>query len=200
MKRFTTDKGDIMKTASTLRLLVLTAALTLALGAVGCDSKGAQINGLNNSSDDAGSSSNNGGGGDDVAVSSTDEEGHGTAPGEEEQIEPGFMNGSWRVAATEQDTPAVYLDTFQDKGDSEVTGTYLMAIAIYERLDGESGDLAQGSFDGGTLTVKWNPTTDPEEMFTLQASKVDDNTLEGNITAQRNTELDVPVKLTRRQN
>ena len=201
MTHFTTDQGNTMKTPSILRTLVALAVLTLSLGALGCDSNKAQLNGLNNGSDTGGSTStNNGTGADagtDVAVGPTDPEGHGTAPGEEQHIDPGFMNGSWRTATTSDDTPVAYFDTFQDKGDPSVTGTFLMGLGVYPRLDGESGDVAQSSFDGTTLTLKWNPTNDSEEMFTLQATKSDDNTMSGTITSARNPDLNVSVTLTR---
>ena len=191
-----------MKFPSKSILRAAIVVIALGLGALACDSNNAQLNGLNNSSD-TGSSSNHGtsdpDAGSDVAVGPTDQQGHGTAPGEEQHLEPGFMNGSWRTATTSDDTPVAYFDTFQDKGDPSVTGTFLMGLGIYPRLDGESGDIDQASFDGTTLTLTWNPTNDAAEMFTLQATKSDDNTMTGTITSQRNPDLNLQVTLTRRQ-
>ena len=203
MTHFKNDRGETMNTPSTLRrtLPSMAIALILGLALIGCDSSNARLRGLNsgeqtNANND---NANNGtpGGDEDVEVEPMDEEGHGTSADEQEKIEPGFMNGSWRAATGEQDTPAVYFDTFQDKGDAAVTGTYLMALGIYERLDGESGDIQHASFDGNTLTIEWNPTNDREEVLTLEASKVDENTLEGTVTAKRNVNMNIPVTITR---
>jgi hypothetical protein len=202
MTHFTIDKGQTMNTPSTLRLIIASLACIVVVGLVGCDDS-AQLRGMNN--EEAESTDQNKDEEDDeeeqeetVDHQPMDEEGHGTGPDEQELIEPGFMNGSWRVATDEQNTPAVYFDTFQDKGETQVSGTYLMALGIYERLDGESGNLeAASSFDGDTLILEWNPTNDAEEVLTLQATRVDENTLEGRVTAKRNVEMDIPVKLTR---
>ncbi|QDG50222.1 hypothetical protein FIV42_05605 [Persicimonas caeni] len=183
-----------MYTPSTRRLVLPLALVVLVFGLVLSGCQQSKLRGMNNDQTQKEEEENE----NTEVTPSVDEEGHGTSPEEEELVEPGFMNGSWRVATTDQDTPAVYFDTFQDKGDTTVTGQYLMALGIYERLDGESGDIQEGSFDGNTLTLKWNPTNDQEEVLTLQATKTSEDTLEGNVTAKRNVEMDIPVKVTRR--
>jgi hypothetical protein len=194
MTHFISERGQIMNTASTMRLIITSLACTVLLGLVGCDD-GGQLRGLNNGENNDSSADSDVVEDDEFAP--MDEEGHGTSEDEQETIEPGFMNGSWRAATGDQDTPAVYLDTFQDKGDANVTGTYLMALGIYERLDGESGNVAEASFTREEFTVTWNPTNDTEELLTLQATKVDENTLEGHVTAKRNIQMNIPVTLTR---
>ena len=177
-----------------LRLFVAGVASLLMMGNVGCDeasvvkSSGQAADNSTEVGDDEGAEDH---------YQPMDEHGHGSTAEERDIAEPGFMNGSWRVATGENDEPAAYFDTFQDKGDAQVSGTYLMGFAIYERYDGESGDIVSATLDGETLTVRWNPTTDRDEMFTLQATRVDENTLEGTVTAKRNVDLEIPVTLTR---
>ncbi|MFP4598879.1 MAG: hypothetical protein ACLFVJ_11540 [Persicimonas sp.] len=186
-----------MQTRSNLRLIAITLTLAFVAGLLGCDE--ARLQSMNNE-EEASQDTSTDDEDEEIEQGPTDEHGHGIDPETEgETIPPGFMNGSWRAATGDQDTPAVYFDTFQDEGEPEVTGTYLMALGINDRLDGESGDLAEASFDGTTLTIEWNPTTDPAEMYTLQADKVDEDTLEGRVTAERNPELDEVVTLTRRE-
>lgn len=204
MTHFKNHRGCKMNTQSITRLVASTIALLLAAGLFGCDANQQRLAGAANNGEQTAEqpTGDDEGGSDEKTppIGPTDEHGHGTDPSVEgdERIAPGFMNGSWRVATTEQDTPVAYLDTFQDKGEARVDGTYLMAIGIYERLDGETGDLQEATLDGDTLTVTWNPTNDQTELFTLQAQKVDENTFEGRITAERNPELDLLVQVTRR--
>lgn len=193
MKQFTNLRGETMYTPSTRRLVLPLALVALFFGLVLSGCQQSKLRGMNNDQTQKEEEDEN-----TEVTPSIDEEGHGSADDESDLLEPGYMNGSWRVATTEQDTPAVYFDTFQDKGDSLVTGQYLMALGIYERLDGESGDIQEASFDGDTLTIKWNPTNDQEELFTLQATKASEDSLEGTITANRNVDMNIPVKMTRR--
>ena len=192
------DKYDTKK-RSTLRLIITALASLLLLGSVGCDeARLVDSNYQQSEEPDEETSEDSGVDHADNDHQSLDEHGHGSTEEERVLNAPGYMNGSWRAAAGESDAPAVYFDTFQDKGDTEVSGTFLMGFAIYERYDGESGEVETASFDGETLTVLWNPTTDREEMLTLQATRVDENTMEGTVTAKRNVEMNIPVTLTRR--
>jgi|GEM_PF-3714436 len=188
---------------STLRLIIAALAGMLLLGSVGCDeSKVIESNNQNvdntdenenedeNSSDDETDPSDELPEGEDPDLAISDDE--------KVEVPVGFMNGSWRGGSGDQDKPAVYFDTFQDEGETVVTGEYTMGFAIYELLDQESGEIDEASFDGETFTVYWNPTTDREEMFTFEGTRVDENTIEGTVTAKRNVELSVPVTLTRR--
>lgn len=186
-----------MKNFTMLRLLVVGAALALVLGAAACDSDNSKLTSTNNSSSTDSGTNNGEGEGDDSYAG--DDDHNGQEPWEIEHIEPGFMNGSWRAGALDQDKPVAYFDTFQDEGEPETTGTFVMGNAIYDGgVDGESGDIKQGSFEGDTLTLKWNPTTDPDEMFTLVATRADENTLNGKVTSKRNPELDMSVAITRK--
>jgi hypothetical protein len=194
--RFTTKKGDTMKTISNLRLLVLTTLLALGLAAAGCQSDNTLLAPDNDSEKtDAGL--------DDDQSDAPDAIGNGTDDagiddGEDVWVAPGFMNGSWRVAKASDDTPVVYFDVLQDEGDPLVEGDYLMGVGLYNgTLDGGYGPVAESSFDGTTLTIKWNPTPQDSEMLTLSATKVDENTLTGNITSANNPNLDLAVKVTR---
>ncbi|AWV88886.1 hypothetical protein [Bradymonas sediminis] len=188
-----------MKNSTMLRIVIFAAALTLSLGAAACDTSNKKLTaGNNTNTETAKPDTGSGDEADTGGVSDEEGEGHGKEPGEYELLEPGFMNGSWRVAEPTQDAPVAYFDTFQDEGDSEVTGDFVMGNALYEGgIDGQSGEIAVGSFDGTTLTLKWNPTTDPDEMFTLVATKTTEDHLQGKITADRNVELDYAVSVTR---
>lgn len=195
-----------MKNSTMLRLVIMIAALTLALGTVACDDNAKVISGENsnaetpNSKDDPDEGVDDEGG-EGSEIGGMDEEGHGSAPGEIERIEPGFMNGSWRVGALDQNKPVAFFDTFQDEGDPELTGDFVMGNALYDGgVDEQSGEIVEGSMDGETLTLRWNPTTDLAEVFTLTATRTDDDLLEGKITAKQNPELDYPVSITRQNN
>ncbi|WP_133622100.1 hypothetical protein [Bradymonas sediminis] len=181
---------------STLRLIVAALAGLMLLGSVGCDES--KLSGTNGEQSDNANEERGDENADPTGEVPLDEDpGHGSGDEEGVVIPAGFMNGSWRASAGEQDEPAVYFDTFQDEGDPEISGDFTMGFAIYELYDGETGHLETASFDGETLTVMWNPTTDRDEMLTLKATRVDENTLEGSVTAKRNIELNVPVTLTR---
>src|SRR5690554_1969126 len=184
---------------STLRLIIAALAGMMLLGSVGCDESKTVVEVANNqpvdnpdvTSDDENKDEADSGEllGEDPNLSITD--------AENVVVEAGYMNGSWQVSAGEQDEPAVRFDTFQDEGVPEVTGDFTMGFAIYDLLDGESGEIDEASFDGTKLTLYWNPTTDRDEMLTLEATKVDENTLEGTITAKRNEDLTLPVVVKR---
>lgn len=186
----------------TSRLLLTLLASFLLLVGTGCEQTKV-VNSANNQQQAESPKGNNQPGGKSDATDPEDDteeefvEGHGSEEEDNNHVAAGFMNGTWRAGAGEQDEPAVYFDTFQDEGDSTITGQYTMGFAIYELYDGESGDISSAEFTDGTLTVLWNPTTDPMEMFSLEATRVDQNTLQGTITAKRNPELNLQVTLTR---
>jgi hypothetical protein len=101
-------------------------------------------------------------------------------------IEPGFLNGSWRVATAEQDRPLVYLDLFHDQGATEVTGTFWMGNAVSDILDGEVGDLLSAQWAGEHFEVRWNPTMDEEEVYKItEGRRVSDDRLEGKFSADK---------------
>lgn len=181
---------------STLRLIIATLAGLMLLSSTACDDSNLVVTHNNEQADNTNDEQ------DDPSVDPNDEalideHGHGTSDEENVVVEPGFMNGSWRAGSGDQDQPAVYFDTFHDAESSDISGDYTMGFAIYELYDGEAGELESATFDGETLTILWNPTTDRDEMLTLKATQVDENTLEGAVTAKRNIELNIPITLTR---
>ena len=187
-----------------IHLFAILLVVGIGLSSTGCKNE-ARLRGIDQageeSDEESGSAASSAGAGQGEAsdLEAIDEQGHGVDPTtEQERIEPGFVNGSWRVATAGDDTPVAYFDTFHDANKSDVTGSFLMAIGLYDRLDGEAGQIEDASWNGNQLTVAWNPTSDPTELFTLTATKLDENTLEGAVTAKRNPNLDVDVKLTRR--
>lgn len=191
---------------STLRLIIAALAGVMMLGSVGCDEskvvapQDEQADNTNDEQDKQDKQDDeNADPNDDEASGEQpiDDHGHGSSEEENVVIEAGYMNGSWRAGAGDQDEPAVYFDTFQDEGDPEISGEYTMGFAIYDLYDGETGELETATFDDGTLTIMWNPTTDRDEMLILEATQVDEDTLKGTVTAKRNIEMNLPVILTR---
>ncbi|MFW5966142.1 MAG: hypothetical protein ACOCV2_01435 [Persicimonas sp.] len=188
-------------TGHRLRFSFIAACLAVGLTAtvlIGCDEE--RVSGIDETAEDEESETDEGDEEENSSNDHRDEEGHGVDPdqGEDEVVEAGFMNGSWRAGTEEQDRPAVYFDTFHDEGDTEVTGTYLMGNGLVEQFDGESGELESAQFDGERFVVEWNPSADSREMYTLEAERVDEDTLEGRVTAEQNPEIDHSLVLTRR--
>lgn len=192
------SKYQTMK-GSTRRLVIAGLAGMMLLGSVGCEDSKKVVEVANNQPVDQPDTTSNDPDDDEIDGIEQPGEDPDLAISDDENvvIEAGYMNGSWQVSAGEQDEPAVRFDTFQDEGSPEVTGDYTMGFAIYELLDGETGEIDEASFDGTKLTLYWNPTTDRDETLTLEANKVDENTLEGTITAKRNVELNLPVVVKR---
>lgn len=113
-------------------------------------------------------------------------------------IENGFMTGSWRVGRVEDQSLVVDLDTFQEKGSTEVSGYFTMSMLAGNGADSKSGDLLEGTtFDGETLIVKWNPTDVENELYTIEATRVDENTLTGTVSAAIYADFDAEVRITR---
>jgi hypothetical protein len=145
-----------------------------------------------------GSSGNNGNNGSGTLTESgTDDAGHG--PDEDQElIEAGLMTGSWRVGNASDNALIANFDLIQEADNSAVEGYYTMGLGIYDRLEGKSGELsAESSLNGDTLTLKWNPTDVPNEMYTVSAQKQDDDTFTGRITAIDYAQLDREVVVTR---
>lgn len=102
------------------------------------------------------------------------------------RIDAGLLNGSWRVALEADDQPLVYFDIFNDAGEATADGNFLMGMALGEMLDGEPGELITVEMAGDVVTVAWNPTTDEEEVYYLEATRVDADHFEGTFSAERN--------------
>lgn len=170
-------------TPSCFGLLVMLLALILV--GWGCDDNSKVIT-ESNTSDDA-----------DTGHGHLDDSGHG--PDDDTPvIENGFMTGSWRVGRVEDQSLVVDLDTFQEKGSTELSGYFTMSMLAGNGADSKSGDLLEGStFDGETLIVKWNPTNVENELYTIEATKVDENTLTGTVKAAIFTDFDADIRITR---
>ncbi len=172
----------------------------LALSTVGCGSNSKFVENAHANGDDAGSStsSNNGtsdtGGPLDAGVADT---GVDTAT----QVPPiGFMTGSWRVGNADDQSLISDFDLNQPVGSTSVTGKYTMGSALGADVEGKSGDIAGGSsFDGTTLTLKWNPTDSSTELYTISAEKQEDGTLSGQVTAAEDPQVSQRVVITRYQ-
>ena len=105
-------------------------------------------------------------------VHTGDEEGHGPDPdGEMEDFSP--ITGSWRAARAEDDAPLAYFDLFLYEDDPSGDGTFIMGLAPSEMLDGNRGDITDLKHQSGTLTISWNPTSQDEELYTIEGSLSD---------------------------
>jgi hypothetical protein len=198
--------SDSRRTHCLAALLALLA--TFALGLPACDGSkvvrhgpnngadGGANNGANNGSNNGGNNGANNGTGQ-LTESGTDDAGHG--PDEDQElIEAGFMTGSWRVGNAEDQALIANFDLIQEAQSASVEGNYTMGNAVYDRLDGVSGEVsAESSFSADTLTLKWNPTDVPNEMYTITAQKVDDDTFTGRLSAIDYVQLDREVRITR---
>lgn len=196
-----------MQTISKYRLLVLCGILAFGLVNTGCDGDNSKLVQNNNGDKKADGDDNNGDdkNGDDTKSPDPDEDTKSADPDDvaeetDVQVTPGFMNGTWRVATVEDDVTVTTLNLTHIEGDPVVQGNSLMGEGLYDgNLVGGDNQLDESSFDGTTLTIQWNPMAQDTEMMTLSATKVDDNTLDGNITAKLNVELDMAVKITREE-
>lgn len=111
---------------------------------------------------------------------------------------PGLMDGAWVLTENTDDAVISYFNLTHFEGEPSVTGDFLTGPGLYDGLfEGGPGDLVDSSFSATTLTLKWNPTTQETEQFTLSASKVDDDTFTGKVTAVENTGLNLDVTLAR---
>lgn len=112
---------------------------------------------------------------------------------------PGFMHGNWKVTSNDNGEVVGYFALIQNKDVPAVTGTFLAGPALYEGMvDNATGDVAQSStFDGTTLSLKWNPTTQAEELMTITAQTDGDDKLNGNMIATLNPELNLDVTFAR---
>jgi hypothetical protein len=105
---------------------------------------------------------------------------------DEELVEPGVLNGSWRAARAADDAPLAYFDIFHDVGATTGTGNFLMGMAMGELLMGTAGDLADVEFGVESIVIAWNPTTDDEEMYWVTLTVVDEDNFEGTFEAEKN--------------
>lgn len=197
-----------MQINSKYRLFALCGILAFGLVTAGCDGDNSKLSKNNSGGKNADVVEKN----DDHDTKSPDPDEDTKSPGPGEvdepdvaeeadvQATPGLMNGAWRVEATEDNALITYFDLTHLEGNPAVQGNFLTGDGLYEGLlDGGDGQLAESSFDGTTLTIQWNPTGQDTEMLTLSATKVDDDTFDGEVTAVQNVELELPVKVTREE-
>lgn len=166
------------------RALAIIALLSLSAGfSVGCDRQSVTVN-TDEQPDDEPDADENDPDGEDPH-DDTDET-HG--PDDDvDLVETGLLSGSWRVAMAQDDAPVAYFDIFHDRGATEAQGTYWMMAGLSEMLDGESGDLSSVELQGGDdLTITFNPTSDLEELYTLELSRDNDDLFTGSMTAVNN--------------
>ncbi len=104
---------------------------------------------------------------------------------DQELTDAGSLQGSWRAAFVEGDTPLAYFDIFHDDGESSADGDFLAGPAISDMQDGTTGAIADVTISGAAVVVKWNPTTDDEELYTLELEAQGDDSYSGEFSAQR---------------
>ena len=93
-----------------------------------------------------------------------------------ETVRAGFLNGTWRVGSADPNNRwVVDVSLVHDEGAPEVTGSYQMGDGAY---DGEatglmhrSGRVDGGSWQNDTLTLRWTPTNDQGDTWTLTATR-----------------------------
>lgn len=203
-------KMNAMQNISRYRLLLLCGTLTLGFALTACNGDNSKLNKGNNSDKEADVGDKVDAAGqntDDVQEQEEEADTNTSDPDENDGDDvvdapsaPGFMNGAWRVGTQADDATIAHFDLVQTEGNPAITGGFLTGDGLYEGLlEGGVGQLAESSYDGTTLTIQWNPTTQDVEMLTLSATKDDDDTFSGNITAVQNVELDMPVKMTREE-
>ncbi len=171
-----------------MRNLLILLAMIAAMVAAGCDSQTIMVNNSkgNNDNNPIVNNDNNPIVNNDNNHAHDDHEGHGVDD-DAVLIEPGFLSGSWRVARSEDDKPLVYLEFFHDTGASEATGNFMMGDVISEWLDGQTGDIEASSWQDGKLEVRWNPTTDDEEVYVItETARVSDDLFTGTFHGTRN--------------
>ena len=174
------------------RLISIVAAIAL-IGFTACDPEG---NGRTPLPAD-----NNGGGGGGGEVNNTNAPNEDDTHGEDDDVQitdVGFLGGTWRIATADgEDAPLAYLDFVHDKGATTATGKFRMGLVMGPILDGEVGDLQSATWAGDVITVKWNPTVDEEQVYTVTSTtKTDDDTLAGTFTTVDGAST-FPVSITR---
>lgn len=181
-------------TAYTLRHSALLLCLVLSFSSVACDSDNSNIR-----PPDSGNTK--------ADTGKTPDKPDTTQPDTQPQqpedtgvaFTPGFMHGNWKATSTEDGEVVGYFALIQNEGFQDISGTFLAGPALYEGMvDGAPGDVAQGStFDGTTLTLKWNPTTQATELMTITAQKDGDDKFNGNMVATLNPELNMDLTFQR---
>ena len=115
------------------------------------------------------------------------DDGHGHGPDPDAVSTPtSEITGSWRVARADDDAPLGYFDLMNLVGEDLVDGHFVMGLVPSEMLDGARGDLLEGtSWDGEELQIRWNPTSQSSERYTITSTnRIDDDRFEGHFEAE----------------
>lgn len=202
MKHQRASRREKVSTSIVRRILVLLVMSSLVMGGLmGCDNQTVTVSG-----NSGGDSADRDGDGDGDGGEITDHDGEGD---HDEEFEPsphedgetfaaGPLQGSWRVAVTEGDKPLAYFDIIQDEGTDSGSGDYLMAIALSDMFDGETGELIDVAIDSDQVEVLWNPTDDDQEMYRIEVTRETDDRYTGIFAGERYQETH-PVTMTRRR-
>lgn len=112
--------------------------------------------------------------------------------------EPGTMAGSWRIENGEDNALIANMDLVHIEGRSEVEGYFTMRSGLTQAVDGAQGDLYDSSnIAGDDLVLEWNPTDVDDEIYTIEAERLDEDTFTGRLTAIDYEELDKDVVIKR---
>lgn len=180
----------IYSTLSSWLVLAVAASLVLSLG-LGCQQE--VVVGGGNSDDDNNSTVDN----QDNANNEEEENQQNDHPYDDEYLEThgpdedqewheaGSLQGTWRAAFTDGDVPLAYLDIFHNEGEETAFGDYAAGPAISDMQDGTTGELSAVTVDGDSLVIEYNPTTDEEEMYTLELTRQNGDSFTGEFSAQR---------------
>lgn len=183
---------------------LLIGALALSMSVMACDSDNSKLT-ANNEQVDTGQEpgNNNEGGAPDASEPGAPdiEEPKEEEPGGEDVDEfvPGFLHGSWTALGAEDDEHIGEFMLIHEDGESDITGTFLAGDGLYDGMvvsaKGNIGDAS--SFDGNTLIIEWNPTTQEDELMTITGEKTSDDEFSANMKAELNQGLDLDMVLTR---
>lgn len=90
------------------------------------------------------------------------------------------ITGTWRVALNDVTrTGVANLNITHTPGELSATGTYTTLAALGEEGLGSGGELSGVTVGEDTLVVSFNPTANPEELFTVSATRVSERVYEG---------------------
>lgn len=165
---------------------IIISLIVLALTSWGCEDS--KVVGTDQNKDNQNQS--------DTGAGETDDSGHGPDK-DAETFAIGVMTGSWRVSNDKDDSMIANFDLFQEEQNPALEGYYTMSMIAGNGADSESGDIMDTStFDGETLTLNWNPTPTADELYTVSATRQDDGTFKGTLSAAIYTELETEVRVT----
>lgn len=195
-----TMKNKSIRRPLLLRLLVAFMALSLVgLIGTGCDeditvvNDGANASQENQSQNQSQNQTNNHS---HNQHNHEEDESHGPDDNEE-LLDAGLLNGSWRAAMADDDRPIAYFDILHDDGETTATGHFMMGMAPYEHLDETTGDLSDVTIDGNSVEVAWNPTVQLEEMYWVELTRETNDRFTGVLKIEQAPEVEHQVVMER---